>query len=93
MGSSWSCFIWPQIEQIFPFNLIGGLRKVQESDLSGLTPFYQSVIRSYVMTNDLFYTQNKGVDLQHNLWGDPYMPGLIKLGVRQDYVPLWMCLQ
>ena len=44
LGLSWGRFIWLQISGLYPPELHGGLREVQESDLHILPPFYTGMI-------------------------------------------------
>ncbi len=73
-GRSWSRIIWPKIEQIFPTSLITGLTGIMESELAHLPTFYQSIFRSYVLVNDLFYKCNPGLPIPYNLYGTSLHP-------------------
>ncbi len=68
VGSSWSDFIWPKILNFSSFNLIGGIRNLQEADLNESTPFYQSMLHSYACVNNLFCEYNTDIDLPINIW-------------------------
>ena len=75
VGSSWSHFVWPKLMKVSDFWLLGGIRNFQESDLAGLTPFYQSVFYSYAYVNNLFYLSVKDKDtLPHNVWQSNLFP-------------------
>ncbi len=65
--SSWSRWIWPQMEEIFGFHLITGVHAVHNSALSGLTPFYAAMVRSFVYVNDIFYRTSPDVCKPWNL--------------------------
>ena len=69
VGSSWSRFIWHEIERRVPAELFTGLRLISESVLTGLTPFYSHMLRSYAFVNDLMYHTFDTSDLPQNLWG------------------------
>ncbi len=76
MGSSWSRFIWPKIEDIIPFQLIGGAQAIKESYLSGIIPFYYAMIHSYLYVNNLFYKANPHLELPQNIWFTSLFPYL-----------------
>ena len=78
VGSSWSRYVWPKVSDIVPPDLIGGARLVQESYLTSLTPFYHSMVRSFVYVNNLFCWENKELSLPLNLWFITGMPSVNK---------------
>ncbi len=78
VGSSWSQYIWWKIEDIIPFDLIGGVCAINENLLQGLPPFYASMLRSYATVNNLFYEQNQALELPLNLWYSTVFPFLDK---------------
>ena len=76
MGLSWSRFIWPKIETLYPPKLFSGMREVNESDLKNLPVFYAGILWSYCKVNDLFYENNKATLLHHNLWATKGSPSI-----------------
>ena len=68
VGSSWSRFVWNKIERISLMPLMAGIRRIRESDLHTLSPFYWSMLRSYAYLNKLFYEANTAELLPRNIW-------------------------
>lgn len=53
---------------------MAGIRKIRESDLHNLSPFYQSMLRSYAYLNNLFYKANPTEMLPRNIWFTSQFP-------------------
>ena len=56
--------------------LCWGIRKVCESDLHILTPFYHSIVHSFAYINNLFFKANSSESLPQLIWFGPAFPFL-----------------
>ena len=76
MGSSWSRFAWDKLAKLIPMSMLGGIGKVCESDLHILTPFYHSIVHSFVHVNNLSFEANSSESLPWLIWFSPAFPFL-----------------
>ena len=108
VGSSWSRFAWDKLAEFILVSMLGGIRKVRESDLHMLTPFYHSIVHSFAHVNNLFFEANSSESLPQLIWFRPAFPfldcewsnaGLISLndlplssGGQIDVIKIWNML-
>ncbi len=57
---------------------MAGIRRIRESNLHILSPFYQSMLRSYAYLNNLFYEANTTELLPRNIWLTSQFPFIDK---------------
>ena len=85
VGSSWSWFIWPKIEEIIPFGMLPGVCSISDHLISHLPPFYYAMIHSFAYVNNLFFKANQSEHLLHNIWFSPMFPYLDRLWADRGF--------